>query len=421
MKVKNCLFSAIFFCVVGCAEKANEVVGSGAVEHPCDPAITDEDPWNCGGCTTPEENHVCNVDKTDFLCVDGDCVCGDGPPCDEREELVSQDIIADCRFGQCMRSDPNGISCEFDEECGIRSGCLEGRCSSLDCKGEICDGADNDCDGEIDEVAPEAPLNESCFNGRAGFDVGDVLPPCRPGMRVCHEGVWSECLFEIPPLSEGQGLFACDGIDNDCDGCIDGLVWGSGCRDITAWGFDIVFVIDISGSMQGVISAVRDAVHNFAARYSRNEEFKFGIIVLASGQYRYPESPYLYLDLSDFDLFETQLASLDTDGGGFEPQWDAVYELGTGELPMNWRPDSTRIIILFSDEEGQTYRYLFGLSTVDEHDMCAALTHGEVLAVAESPLYFSQFDDCAAYIFSISNDAEIMADNLQSVISDPCE
>ncbi len=392
-------------CASGSAQEGDDA-GFGVESHPCNENTLLSDFWNCGEC-----GMICPSADAD-RCIWGECVCGGEAECGAGR---------DCRYGRCMQADPNGAVCEFDEECGREQGCLEGKCSPLDCRDEICNGADDDCDGEIDEVAPGAPLNEACFNGHFGNDVGDVLPPCQPGTRVCFEGIWSQCLFEVLPQSEAQGLFACDGIDNDCDGCIDGDVGGEECRDINTWGFDIVFVVDISGSMQGTISAVRDAVHNFAAHYSRNEEFKFGIILLASRQYQYPQRPYLYLDLADFELFETMLMSIDMDGDGQEPQWDAIYELGTGELPMNWRANSTRIIILFSDEEGQTYRQLFELPSVRESDMCDALTHGEVLAVIELPLYFSYFNDCAAYLFGLSDDSKIMTSNLQSIITDPCE
>lgn len=64
--------------------------------------------------------------------------------------------------------------------------------------GEICDGLDNDCDGEIDE-----DLTRSCSND------------CGTGTETCIDKDWSGC--DAPPVETD----ICDGKDNDCDGDID--------------------------------------------------------------------------------------------------------------------------------------------------------------------------------------------------------
>ena len=63
---------------------------------------------------------------------------------------------------------------------------------------EVCDGQDNDCDGQIDEA-----LVQNCQND------------CGNGQSVCAAGQWSECMLPMPAEE------TCNGLDDDCDGQID--------------------------------------------------------------------------------------------------------------------------------------------------------------------------------------------------------
>jgi cysteine-rich repeat protein len=95
-----------------------------------------------------------------------------------------------------------GVACAESERCDNT-----GQCIPRD--SEVCDGQDNDGDGQADEdVADLAPL----------ADKQDGV--CSQSQQVCSNGEWTE-----PDYSSVEGYEAeeslCDGLDNDCDGTTD--------------------------------------------------------------------------------------------------------------------------------------------------------------------------------------------------------
>ncbi|MBN2495420.1 MAG: hypothetical protein JXR96_12570 [Deltaproteobacteria bacterium] len=124
---------------------------------------------HCGEC-----NHACRFDHASGRCEEGTCT------------------ISECEPGY------------HDADGAADNGC---ECRLSDPPEEICDGLDNDCNGQIDD--------------------GLVPPGCELGLGVCS-GVEASCEGEAgwvcdygPSYEEIETR--CDGLDNDCDGEADGL------------------------------------------------------------------------------------------------------------------------------------------------------------------------------------------------------
>jgi hypothetical protein len=236
-------------CVNGIPQDCDPFLGSeeelcDSTDNDCD-GLVDE---NLGVLTCGQG--VCH--QVLQLCLDGnEVVCdpfkgasiefcdGQDNDCDGFEDEELAEII--CGKGECLHS---------------VSGCIDGQvpiCDSMEGAGEeICDGKDNDCDGEVDDnlgivtcgLGHCQEIMPVCLNGEEttcdpfdgatdevcdGIDndcnglVDDELPDVTCGLGICEHTVAS-CVNGQPNVCnalEGADIEICDDLDNSCDGKVD--------------------------------------------------------------------------------------------------------------------------------------------------------------------------------------------------------
>ncbi len=149
---------------------------------------------------------ACSDGGEDPACVDSDgdtfgVNCVPGPDCDDTDPLCHEGDC--CDAGECIDGDNDGYGSPASNDCTH---------DALDCDDndgaihpgatEVCNGADDDCDGNTDD-------------GEISCGVG----ACQVTADACAGGTDNTCTPLTPP--ETSETTCDDGIDNDCDGTAD--------------------------------------------------------------------------------------------------------------------------------------------------------------------------------------------------------
>jgi hypothetical protein len=154
-----------------------------------------------------------------------------GRDCDEENEGVNvgADEVCDGVDNDCDGEVDNsprdsGLACDtgFDGICA--AGVQECELGNLRCLGtsnptdELCDGVDNDCDGEVDETTDATALwYADTDNDRYGDPEVSVRACAQPVGYVAQAGDCDDGVSAVNPTATEL----CDSIDNNCDGTID--------------------------------------------------------------------------------------------------------------------------------------------------------------------------------------------------------
>ncbi len=402
---------------------------------------------SCTARQPVEEGNICNGedDDCDGVVDEGlDCSCtiqdvGVLIPCSEPPLVCGQGFkTCECVDEECSAltmSDCQAICAYLPQNqgpCDTRFG--------MALQNELCNNFDEDCDESIDEG-----VTSPCYTGpenTAGVGV------CLPGEMICKEGVWGNweevdvftrnyCLGEVTPQEE-----VCDGADNDCDGEVD---YGEEIADT-----DILFIVDWSGSMVEEIEAVKVALNRFATQFQAENQLQWGLIVGPKDTPAIHENLILVSNISPFAVFLNRFAQLGNEGmdTGSEMLLDAMYLAvqnvtannnfdvaaarwvgnGTGSTPekenftINWRQGARKIIIVFSDEEPQTYL---------DPSMRIATVRDAMIGTPDLKLYtfsggmgnadWTRLANAANGInFELTMNQNQMYENLMSIIDEAC-
>lgn len=182
-------------------------VGEERVCFEGDPALVD--PVAIGSCR--QGRSTCGEDERFGACVGqvlpGAELCNDADDdCDGRIDELA---------GTTCETGSPGVCAAGTLVCAAAGAVCESVTPASD---EVCNGEDDDCDGEIDEGLAGVP----CFGGDAGCTETDegfgCVGTCRTGLTVCH-GVALGCEGAVTPVPS-EDECTTEG-DADCDGAID--------------------------------------------------------------------------------------------------------------------------------------------------------------------------------------------------------
>lgn len=220
----------------------------------CEPDSPNADPSGCvrsaapclGSQSCDENEAICQTICEVGTDVDGDghdaLECG-GDDCDDSDANRYPGNLEVCDAeGHDEDCDPRTYGFrDIDSDGSPDAGCCNGDNCGTDCDDqstlfgplatELCDGADNDCDGEVDEDVLATSWYPDCDGDLFGNESLEPILGCRAPTDVpesCGDDQlrarWSDIVGDCDDqnlLNRPVAEELCDGVDNDCDGEVD--------------------------------------------------------------------------------------------------------------------------------------------------------------------------------------------------------
>ena len=204
---------------------------------------------DCDGTADEEFTNVPSQCGVGACASEGEVTCVEGQPFDSCQALdptTSTDDDCDLVDDDCDGTPDDDLAVELpdgtvvwgsQQPCGVGA-CAGGVTECLDWDGEIllvcstadpfgdnalevCNGVDDDCDGQTDAADPDLLQDPSrACELYAGLCQGALRP-----VDHCQGGAWAPCTaadyLASDPLYQPGVETGCDGYDNDCDGLAD--------------------------------------------------------------------------------------------------------------------------------------------------------------------------------------------------------
>ena len=258
-----------------------------------------------------DTNSLINPDATE---ISGNGIDED---CDGSDNLVWYEDLDGDGYGninvsQDSNSQPTGYVSDNTD-------CDDNEVNSYPGNTEVCDGIDNNCDGQIDEE-----VTSTFYADNDGDGFGDINTPLQACTAPTGYVIDSTDCDDTEANNFPGNTEVCDGIDNDCDGEIDEDLLTTFYLDADGDGFgDINISIQGCSAPSGYVADNTDCDDAEANNYPGNTEVCDGIDNDCDGEI-------------DEDVTSTFYA--DTDGDGFG---DANTTVQGCSAPIGYVADNT--------------------------------------------------------------------------------